>query len=263
MTGDGLTVMVHPVTGCNLHRSVHRMHRRHCTGGGSICTQKYKWHCTGYMVHRGWIGLTGVKVAHRHPPAPDIRVGQVTGQLTNRCNAQYSLVLHSMYTGHSVQWTAQKVSRVSVDESRPQNYQITAAVIKELWWTCSVMKYDSAAVVWFQDQSMSIIIISAEMPLAIGQTQRRPMEKWEKVKFLQEQVSASGWLGVENHEVYFVQLHHFFAPFSNSNWCGPACAGAAQGQKMGKRSENHPICVKRAENHPICVQWKTVGQVMF
>ena len=66
-----------------------------------------------------------------------------------------------MYTGHSVQWTAQKVSRVSVDEGRPQNYQITAAVIKELWWTCSVMKYDSA-VVWFQDQSMSIIIISAE-----------------------------------------------------------------------------------------------------
>ena len=65
-----------------------------------------------------------------------------------------------MYTGHSVQWSAQKVSRVSVDESRPQNYQITAAVIKELWWTCSVMKYDSAAVVWFRDQS--IIIISAK-----------------------------------------------------------------------------------------------------
>ena len=55
----------------------------------------------------------------------------------------------------------------------------------------------------------------------------------------------------------------FFAPFSNSNWRGPACARAAQGQNMGKRSENHPICVKRAENHPICVQWKTVGQVMF
>ena len=57
-------------------------------------------------------------------------------------------------------------------------------------------------------------------------------------------------------------VENLFSPFSNSNSCTPACGGAAQGQKMGKRSENHPICVKLAENPPICEQWQTAGDFL-
>ena len=76
------------------------------------------------------------------------------------------------------------------------------------------------------------------------------MEKWRKCE--NSCNSSSQLPGVEN----------LFSPFSNSNSCTPACGGAAQGQKMGKRSENHPICVKLAENHQICVQWQTVSDFL-
>ena len=72
-----------------------------------------------------------------------------------------------------------------MDESRPQNYQITAAVIKELWWTCSVMKYDSAVVVWLRDQSMSIIIPAEGATGDWSNSTPADGKMGKKVKFLQ------------------------------------------------------------------------------
>ena len=90
--------------------------------------------------------------------------------------------------------------------------------------------------------------------LVIGQTQRwrRRWKSGENVKILAIAGLVIRLPGVEN----------LFSPFSNSNSCTPACGGAAQGQKMGKRSENHPICVKLAGNPPICEQWQTAGNFL-
>ena len=98
--------------------------------------------------------------------------------------------------------------------------------------------------------SESIIIPGSNLPL--GDWSNSTMEHWENVKIV-----AIAGLGIR-----LPGVENLFSPFSNSNWCTPACAEAAQGQKIGKRSENHPICVKLAENHQICVQWQTVSDFL-
>ena len=81
------------------------------------------------------------------------------------------------------------------------------------------------------DQSASIIIGPAEGATGDWSNLTPANDgKVGKCKTLAKQLSASGWLGVENHEVYFVQLHHFHH--------FPTLIGAHQHAQGCTRAEN-------------------------
>ena len=72
-----------------------------------------------------------------------------------------------------------------------------------------------------------------------------PRQRSKKTKIPEKNLSASALAQCWKHSCLFCAAVQFsisapFSPFSNSSWR----ARGAQGQKMEKRSENHPICMK-------------------
>ena len=119
--------------------------------------------------------------------------------------------------------------------SRYRNYQITAAAIKELSLTWSVMQFDSSVAYPHLCRAGQF-----HQPLLAP-----PRQRSKKTKIPEKNLSASALAQCWKHSCLFCAAAQFsisapFSPFSNSSWR----ARSAQGQKMEKRSENHPICMK-------------------